>query len=361
MTSMPMRVVASRGRVRLLRALHAVALGGAEHEIGEGHPLVDPAPVRAPEHALGCARIADPALEIVGLGVLDALPGRQRGGEHSLEQGRGHPLAPSGLLADAERGTDGERRQVARRHAHPRDAGEQRAGPRRRHPAVVGDDEIGERGRDAREPRQRAAGHAPALPLVTGARRHQGLVAGTVGVAAVVAVGRDRAVDEPRVARVQRVEVDAEARRRAGRVALDEHVGAGRERDEPGAVGVVVEVELGAALAPVPDLRSREPARRVAARRFDLGDVGAVVAEEHPGHGPGDPRRQVEHDHTIEHTGHAVPLSSLRTGALGSHSVARRDTRLDTTPLMCSPPFGRRRDSRIRASGARGRRGSTRT
>ena len=116
----------ARGRVAgtggLLRALERVALGRAEHEVGERHPLVHPPAVGAAEHALRCARVADPALVVRGVDVLDALPRRQRGGEHALEQRRRHALAAAGLLAHAQRGADRERGQVGRRHAHPRHA-----------------------------------------------------------------------------------------------------------------------------------------------------------------------------------------------------------------------------------------------
>ena len=194
----------------LLGALDVVALGCADDEVGEWDPLMDPAAVRAAEHALGCARVADPTLEVRGLRVLDALPCRERRREHPLHERRRDTLAPAGQFADAQCRADRQRRQVAGGDTHPRHAGEQRAGSGRRDPAVVGDHEVGERGWDTGEARQRAAGDAPALPLMTRAGRDQSVVAGTVGVLAGVAVGRDGAVDEAWVDRVQRVEVDPE-------------------------------------------------------------------------------------------------------------------------------------------------------
>ena len=223
---MPMRVVAFAGRGGLLGALHPVALGRADDEVGEGHPLVDPAAVGAPEHALRGAGIADPALEVLGLDVFDPLPRRERRGQHTLQQRRLHPLPAARLLAHAERGADREGGEVARGHAHPGHA-RRTAGPdavprpsSRRAPRG--------RGTPGRPPARRAS-VPPGTPRLShwwpGARRDERVVARAVGVRAVVAVRGDRAVHEPRVTRVQRVVVDAEARGRARGVALDEHVG----------------------------------------------------------------------------------------------------------------------------------------
>ncbi len=331
----------ARGRVarssRLLGALHAVALGRADHEVGEGHPLVDPPAVSAAEHALRNARIADPTLVVRGVNVLDALPRREGGGQDALEQRRRHSLPASGLLAHAQRGADRERGQVGRRHAHPRHARVQWTGTGRGDPAVVGHDEVGERGWDAGQAGERAAGNAAALPLVAGARRDQRVDRGAIGVRAVVAVRGDRAVHQPRVAREQRAVVDTQRGRNARREVLDEDVGTRRERAHPFTVVGVVKVEDRAPLAPVPHLGTAVGTRRVAARRLDLGDLRTVVGEQHPRHRTCDPLREVEHGQAVEHTRHVV------------------------SPLKWVPPFGRRRGWRTPASGPRGRRGSTGT
>ena len=266
---------------------------------------MDPPAVGATEDALRRARVADPALEVLGLDVLDALPGRQRGGEHALEQRRRHPLAPTGLLAHPQRPADRERGEVAGGHADPRHAGEERTGARRGDPAVVGHDEVGEGRRDTGEAGQRAAGHPAALPLVPGARGDERVEPRSSGVPALVAVRRDRAVHEARVERSQREVVDPELGGGAGGIALEHDVGTRREREEPVVVGRVAEVEHRAPLPPVPHLRAGERTRRVAARRLDLGDARAVVGEQHAGHRTGDAGREVEDLDALQDSAHA--------------------------------------------------------
>ena len=63
------------------------------------------------------------------------------------------------------------------------------------------------------------------LPLLAAARLDERVVAGPVGEAVALGVRRAREVDEARVARVQRVEADAEPVGDAGSERLDEHVG----------------------------------------------------------------------------------------------------------------------------------------
>ena len=335
MTSMPMRVVASRGRVvfsvRCTRSPSAALM----HEVGERHPLVDPPAVGAAEHALRRARIADPALVVRRVGVLDALPRRERGGEHALEQRRRHALPAPGLLAHAQRGADRERGEVADAmltHGTPEWSG---PGPGRGDPAVVGHDEVGERGRDAGQAGERAAGDAAALPLVAGARRDQRVDRGTVGVRAVVAVRGDRAVHEARVAREQRVVVEAERAATPGREVLDQHVGVRRERDER-VRGRPRRARSRTALR-LPRCHTCAPLNA----RVGSPPGGSILvtcapwsASSMPVTGPAIPVREVEHGQAVEHTRH-VP----GTG----------------------PPFGRRRGWRTPASEPRGRRGSTGT
>ena len=98
----------------------------------------------------------------------------------------------------------------------------------------------------------------------------------------------------------------------------------GGEREQTVAVGGVVQVEHRAALPAVPHLGAAERARRVATRWLDLRDLRAVVGEQHRGHRAGDAGREVEHHDAVEHTGHAFPLSSLRSGPLRPRFVARR-------------------------------------
>ena len=90
--------------------------------------------------------------------------------------------------------------------------------------------------------------------------------------------------------------IDPESLARSGREALDEDVGPGGEGEEGRAVGVVREVEDGAALAAIPGVVADLLAEGIVARALDADDVGAVVDEQHRRHGACDARRQVEHD-----------------------------------------------------------------
>ena len=78
------------------------------------------------------------------------------------------------------------------------------------------------------------------------------------------------------------------------------------------AVGRVVEVEHDAALAAVRDDRPDVDTLRIAARRLDLDDVGAVVAERHGGDRPGEPGGQVDDPQSFQCAWHASPLSRNR-------------------------------------------------
>src|SRR5690606_5018463 len=82
-----------------------------------------------------------------------------------------------------------------------------------------------------------------------------------------------------------------------------------------------------AALAAAPDLGSRQHAGPLAAGWFDLGDLRAVVGEQHRGNGPAEPRREVEHDEAVEHSGHhspqtraALPLTIRSRSSVGRSS-----------------------------------------
>src|SRR5690606_19844843 len=89
--------------------------------------------------------------------------------------------------------------------ADPRDAAEQRARTVGAHVAAGRRLVAGKHGAGARQTPDGAAVDAAALPLVTGAGGDEGVVAGAVGVAAVLAVGGDRAVHEAGVLGEQHV------------------------------------------------------------------------------------------------------------------------------------------------------------
>src|SRR5439155_718114 len=106
---------------------------------------------------------------------------------------------------------------------------------------------------------------------------------------------RDRGDDEPRVRGAERRRATAEPGQRAGRLALDEHVGAGgeaaerrRARGRPpverdAALAGAVEPEEEAPLRALDALpEGRDRAQRGAAWRLDEDDVGAEAGEELP-------------------------------------------------------------------------------
>ena len=152
----------------------------------------------------------------------------------------------------------------------------------------------------AGEPAHGAADRAPSFEHVARAGADEGVVAGTVGEARVVAVGGDRADDQARVAGRQRGVVDAELLGRPGPEALDHDVGLRRERLETGPVGRVGEVELRGALAPLPDPVARERAERVAAGRFAFDDERAQIGEEAARVWAGHAGGEFENDDVIE-------------------------------------------------------------
>ena len=103
------RVVASRGRAVFSVRCTAIAFGGAEDEVGERHPVVDPAAVGAPEEALGCPRVDDPGLEVRRVGVLDPLPGAERWWPARPAAARSRPRWPRPVvLARPQGGADAD-------------------------------------------------------------------------------------------------------------------------------------------------------------------------------------------------------------------------------------------------------------
>ena len=132
-------------------------------------------------------------------------------------------------------------------------------------------------------------------------RLHQRVVARPVGERAGSAVGADRAVDESRIARAQRLGAEAARLGKAGAKALHEHVCLVDEAQHD--VDFLREVDDERALAgvrreeqrAVPVDERRPPgASVIAVARLDLDDVGTERAEELRARRPGQRRGDVD-------------------------------------------------------------------
>jgi len=96
---------------------------------------------------------------------------------------------------------------------------------------------------------------------------------------------------------------DPEPLGHAGAEIVDQHVGLRDQRQQPRAVGFVLEVEHDAALAAVDAEKSavlalergRVVAQIIARRGFDLEHVGALIGEQRAAIGPGDIGAEIEH------------------------------------------------------------------
>ncbi len=174
-----------------------------------------------------------------------------------------------------------------------------------------------------------------AAPIATGARGHQRVVPGPVRVAVVAAIAGDRAVDQARIQRVERGEVDPQAFRYARAEAFDKHVGAPRPGSEK-------------ARRSAPRLRSRIALRLP---RFHTRYPGccrngsppggsilvtsrAVIAKQHRGHRPGDAPREIEHFQSIKYARHRA------ASAFGVVLTGRRSKRRCRTPVFCRSAAG---------------------
>ena len=73
----------------------------------------------------------------------------------------------------------------------------------------------------------------------------------------------------------------------------------------------VLQVDGHRAPRAVPDRVAAVVAERVAAGRFDLDDVGALLGEEQHAERAGDPPREVEHAQSVEGSGHRVIFASI--------------------------------------------------
>ena len=205
--------------------------------------------------------------------LLHVLPDLGRVEQRALEERGAHVLAPARGLPRDECGEDPTRDEEARPHARHRHVQEDRPHP----PAGL-------------------------LPLLAAARLHQRVVAGPVGEVMALRIARTRQVHEPGVARVQRLEPDAEPVGDAGTERLDEHVGVVDESQEGLAPGIGLEVDRHRAAGAVPHRVPAVRAERVATGWLHLHDVRALLGQEHHAEGTGDAPGEVEDLHTVECT-----------------------------------------------------------
>src|SRR6267142_2480706 len=224
-----------------------VAVAGAEGLVGRVEPV----------------RGAEAARHLAGEPVLRRFPRGER--QAGLEQRGVHALAAAGHAPRAHRAEDADERE------------EPRAEIRDRHADL----------------HRRAALAAGGAHDAAHALRDQ-VIAAARGVRARLPVAGDRAVDQPRVERRQRLVVHAEARGDAGPVVLDEDVGGRHQLLQDGDALGALEVEYEAALVAVDGQEGRRDtgrgleihrAGRLAPGRLDLDDVGAHVGEEHRAEG----------------------------------------------------------------------------
>ena len=68
-----------------------------------------------------------------------------------------------------------------------------------------------------------------------------------------------------------------------------------------------VQIEADTSLAPIPDPVPGLLREWITRRRLDPYDIGAVVGQEHGGHGAGDAPGQIEDTQMIERSSHTTP------------------------------------------------------
>ena len=163
-----------------------------------------------------------------------------------------------------------------------------------------------------------------------GERLHHVVVGAAAGPRTLLAVARDRAVDDAGPHGADGLVVQPAAGHHAGAEVLDEHVGRGRQPAHQLGALRLANVDGQRTLAGV---QGREARRRVAIagtharrahhvaalRRFDLDYLGAQLRQVERGQRPGDDVRQVEHAHAFQGFAH-VRLLSSGSGRSGARS-----------------------------------------
>src|SRR5690348_2260547 len=104
---------------------------------------------------------------------------------------------------------------------------------------------------------------------------------------------------------VHRVETESEAFHHAGTKRLDDDVGSAEQRVEDLLAPLRFQIDGERSTTAVPHASAVVRAERVAVRRFDLDDVGALLGEEQHAERAGDTPRKIEDAYTVESSGHA--------------------------------------------------------
>ena len=167
-------------RLEIGRGVQRLAGRRGEDEARVRHPVVDPAPVRALEVALGRARAEDPAVEHRRLGLLGALPHAAAANQRALQQRSLDPLPATRDLACAQRRADRGAGGEERAEAGPVRGGKHRSRARGSLHPFIGDLELGEGIRSPAHVVDRALGPAALLEVQPGARGHERIVAGAI-------------------------------------------------------------------------------------------------------------------------------------------------------------------------------------
>ena len=163
---------------------------------------------------------------------------------------------------------------------------------------------------------------------VVGVEKHAGdagqrlghrIVGGPVAIRAVLAEAGDRAVDQLRVGRGQRLRRETQPLHHAGAEILDQHVGGRRQlqQDAPARPGPQIEGEAPLVAVEGAEMRAIGPASPAAEHvaavgLLDLDDLGPEIGEHLPAQRPGDHRRELDDADAIQHR-HA-PAPALRPG-----------------------------------------------
>ncbi len=159
-------------------------------------------------------------------------------------------------------------------------------------------------------------------------RLNERVVHAAILVRALLAVSRNRGVDELRVDLREGCVIDSELSHDPRPIVFEQYVGGRHELQEDLHVFLTFEVEDERALVPVeygvhpahPRARAAEKTSRIAEKgRLDLDDVGSLIREDHSGHGPRDSGSQLKHSVVGQGASHSWISFMDRVGR-ASHS-----------------------------------------
>ncbi len=143
---------------------------------------------------------------------------------------------------------------------------------------------------------------------------HHEVIAGTICERRRAPVARDRAMNEPRVARAQAFIGEAKRLEAGGAEVLDEYVGLAGKLRQNGAPALSLEIDRDALLAAIDRQviggnsldRGRHPGPGIVAAVgvLDLPDLGAEIRKRHGAPRPGEDPRKVQHLDAVERRCH---------------------------------------------------------